>query len=45
MRTRFTLLALALLLGVSACGADTGTAGASPDDSAFCYKHYKKEDC
>ena len=33
MRTRFTLLALALLLGVSACGADPGAAGASPDDS------------
>ncbi|MER1995925.1 MAG: META domain-containing protein [Arthrobacter sp.] len=33
MRTRFTLLALAVLLGVSACGADPGTAGASPDDS------------
>ncbi|MBF4994422.1 META domain-containing protein [Arthrobacter gandavensis] len=33
MRTRFTLLALALLLGVSACGADPCTAGPSPDDS------------
>ncbi|MFF2605840.1 META domain-containing protein [Arthrobacter koreensis] len=33
MRTRFTLLALALLLGVSACGSDPGTAGTSPDDS------------
>ena len=35
MRTRFTLLALALLLGVSACAADPGTPGssASPDDS------------
>ena len=33
MRTRFTVLTLALLLGVSACAADPGTAGPSPDDS------------
>ena len=33
MRTRFTLLALALLLGVSACAADSGTAGPSPDNA------------
>lgn len=34
MRTRFTLLTLALLLGVSACAMDPGAPGASPDDSA-----------
>lgn len=35
MRTRFTFLALALLLGASACAADPGSSGstASPDDS------------
>ncbi|MCC9192077.1 META domain-containing protein [Arthrobacter sp. zg-Y916] len=35
MRTRFTFLALALLLGAAACAADPGGSGspASPDDS------------
>ena len=33
MRTRFSLLALALLLGVSACAADPGSPGPAPDDS------------
>ena len=33
MRSRYTLLALALLLGVSACGADPGTPGPSAEDT------------
>ncbi|MER2134706.1 MAG: META domain-containing protein [Arthrobacter sp.] len=33
MRTRFPLLAVALLLGASACAADPGTSGPSADDT------------
>jgi len=33
MRTRFSLLALALMLGVSACATDPGAPAPSPDDS------------